>query len=179
MRPSSWVLLCGAALGYGIYESSFASAAPAPLSYIRPLPAFLVLLVLLNRQKAAYVAAGLAGMTADLLAAGPPGYVFVRWLLAVCVIDALSETVVTNRSLFAAAILVTAARLSDGILILMGMVFFDWVLRMPWDAGSLTAWLGSYFFDLVAVTAMFVVLTMFTRRFLVTVNAARPTTYEP
>ncbi len=179
MRPSSWALVCGTALAYGIYESAFAASVPAPFNYFKPLPAILVLMIMLNRYSAAYLTAALAGMAADLTAAGPSGNLFVRWLLMVCVIDFFSENLVTNRSLFGAVMLVSAATVADGFMVVFGGLVLERLLHVSWYSGDITAWIMSYVLDLVFVSISFVGLTMFTRRFLVTVSAARPAKYEP
>jgi len=134
---------------------------------------------MLNRPNGAYVAAALAGSAVDLLTAGPGSLAAVRWLLAVTAVDALSETVLTNRSLFSAVVLVTVCRGVDVAAASVVSLVGEFILKRSGMSLGIGAWLGAYVFDLVFTCLLFLAFTVFTRRFLVTVSVGRPTVYEP
>lgn len=170
MRKSSWVLLGAAALAGGIYEATFLGSAPFPFYYIRPVLPLCVMLFMLNRRSAAYVTAFLAGSVIDLLSATASGWVIGRWLIVLLVVDVLSERVTTNRSLYAAMALVVMARVLDRVLWqLLSWVSF-YIIRQPIPIDSWRSLVGILMVDMLITILVFVSVTFFTRRFVISVN---------
>jgi len=155
----------------GLYEGAFIGTAPFPLSVVRPVFPACIILILLNRHRAAYVTMAIAGATVDLLSPVDTGFLLARWLVALVCVDAIAETVMTNRSLYAALILVAVARILDSILVggtaFVGRYLFERnIMGLPWymTAETLVA-------DAVIAGLVFVAIALFTRRFLVAVKA--------
>ena len=169
MRLSSWFLVGGSALAAGLIESSFAGSAPFPLSYIRPLLPVVVLLILLNRPQAGFVAAGIAGVISDLLKTDSSAFAVARWLFIAFIADYIAEKVMTNRSLQAAWILTLVARFMDFLLLVFAYWISPIVLRRSIYIESWKDYLFISLFDLIIVTLLFVGFTIFTKRFLVSV----------
>lgn len=170
MRKSSWVILSAAAVLGGIYESSFLGSAPDILGYVKPILPVCVMLFLLNRKPGAYVAAVLSGVVIGSLSPLPSGWIMMRWLMVLLVIDALSEKVATNRSLYSAIALALTARLLDRILCQL----LEWVYPIlsgrnfafePWHRLP-----GILISDALIVALIFVGVTIFTKRFVIAVE---------
>ncbi|MBU2566964.1 hypothetical protein KKG46_05425 [Patescibacteria group bacterium] len=169
MRLSSWFLLSGSALAAGLIESSLAGSAPYPLSHVRPLLPGVVLLILLNRPQAGFVAAGIAGSISDLLKTDSSAFAIARWLMVAFMVDYVSEKVMTNRSLQAAWILTVIARLLDYILLLISYWISPIILQRTLYIETWKDFIVIAFFDLVIVTILFIGFTVFTKRFLISV----------
>ncbi|MDD2785762.1 MAG: hypothetical protein PHS79_02595 [Patescibacteria group bacterium] len=173
MRKSSWALLCVAAVIGGLYESSFLGSAPDMLDYIKPILPVCVMLFMLNRKSGAYIVAVLSGVVIDMLSPLPGGWTMMRWLVVLLFVDLLSEKITTNRSLYSAVALAVSARILDRVIsqlmswiypILSGqpLAFEPWA-RLP---GVLIA-------DALIVALIFVSVTIFTKRFVIAVEARR------
>jgi cell shape-determining protein MreD len=170
MRKSSWALLGVSAIAGGLYEAAFLPSAPFPFEYIRPVLPFCVMLFMLNRRPAAYVTAFLAGMTIDLLAAAGNGWVIIRWLIVLFVVDSLSERVTTNRSLYAALALVIMARLLDRALWQVIAWLSYYIVKQPIPVESWSNLLGILVVDAFITALIFVSITFFTKRFVISIN---------
>jgi len=177
MRKSSWAILAAASVAAGIYESAFLGSAPFPFYYLHPVLPCCVLFFLLNRRLAAYATAGLSGAVIDLMSAGSPGLVTVRWLCVMLMIDLLAEGVATNRSLYASMLLVGAARLADRVLWLMVTWSLHFLFRLDLAMESWTRFLGILGVDLALTALFFVAISLFTKRFVISVSQ-RHTRYE-
>jgi len=177
MRRSSWAILGAASVAAGIYESAFLGSAPFPFCYLHPVLPCCVLFFLLNRRAAAYATAGLSGAVMDLMSAGPPGLVTVRWLCIMLMIDLLAEGVATNRSLYASMLLVGAARLADRVLWLMAAWSLHFLFRLDPVLESWARFLGILSVDLILTATFFVLISLFTKRFVISVSPRR-TRYE-
>lgn len=170
MRPSSWVLLTCGALAGGIYESTFVAAAPFPVNIFRPVLPCLVMLVLLNRPRPAFIGAALAGACLDLLSATPAGFATARLLVVMLCVEYLAERIATNRSLFSAMALSFFAGLLNWFLIFCEAVLGNVVLSSriflePWSAYLMTA-----LADSVITAGLFLIFTLFTKRFLISIK---------
>ncbi|MDD5438413.1 MAG: hypothetical protein PHC70_04710 [Patescibacteria group bacterium] len=173
MRKSSWALLGVAALAGGLYEAAFVPAAPFPFYYIRPVLPICVMLFMLNRRSAAYATAVLSGLVLDLLSAAGDGWIIVRWLLVLLVVDALSESVTTNRSLYSALALVVLARVLDRVLWQTTSWLSFYVIKQPVPVESWKSLVGVLIVDAIITTLVFVSVTFFTKRFVISVNPRR------
>jgi len=156
----------------GLYEAAFVGTAPFPVSAIKPVFPACIIFILLNRHKAAYVTMAIGGTIVSLLSPVDTGFLLARWLIVLVCVDAIAERVMTNRSLYAALILVAFARILDSLLIdavsFMGHYLLERnIYGLPWSmiAETLVA-------DAAIVGLVFVVITLFTRRFLVSVKTA-------
>ncbi len=170
MRKSSWVLLGAAALAGGLYEAAFVSAAPFPFYYIRPVLPLCVMLFMLNRRPAAYLTAALAGIVLDLLLAAGDGWIMVRWLLVLLVVDTLSESVTTNRSLYSALALVVLARVLDRLVWQVTSWLSFYVIRQHVPVESWRSLIGVLVVDAIITALVFVSVTFFTKRFVISIN---------
>lgn len=171
MRASSWILLVGGAMAGGVYESTFAAAAPFPINVVRPVLPCLVMLALLNRPKPALVGAGIAGICIDLLSALPAGFATARLLIVMLCIEYLAERVATNRSLFSAIALGFAAGILNWLFILLESILDNilsrpFVFLEPWSTYLMSSLVNS-----MITAGLFLVFTLFTRRFLVSIKA--------
>ncbi|MFA6446928.1 MAG: hypothetical protein WCW31_01580 [Patescibacteria group bacterium] len=170
MRPSSWAMLVGGAMAGGIFESTFAAAAPFPANIIRPVLPCLVMLVLLTRSKPALFGAGIAGACLDLLSATPAGFATARLLIVMLCVEYLAEHVATNRSLFSAMALAFFAGILNWAFLLLeatlgNLVLSSHIFLEPWSTYLLIALAN------VAITAsLFLVFTLFTKRFLISIK---------
>lgn len=171
MRTSSWIGLGLAAVTAGFYESSLLSSAPFPLNIIKPIFPACIMMMLLNRPTAAYVGVAIAGLIADLLAPVPLGFAAARWLIVLVCADAISERVMTNRSMYAAAILVASARLLDAVLAEAGAFVSKHILERTVAAVAWPMLWQTVAADILMTGMVFLGVTVFTRRFLVSVRS--------
>jgi len=177
MRWTSWILLIITALAAGLYESVFAGSAPWPFFYIHPILPGALLLLLLNKQTPAYVFLAIGGMAVDLMSAVHSGFAVLRFLLVLILIDAVAETVITNKSLYAVLILMLIARLADFILFQLISKLSLIVLQNELSGESLIDVVYIVGFDIFLAGVMFVAFTLFTRRFLIPIPSV-PKKYD-
>lgn len=172
MNARSWMFVVAAAIVVGTFESTFVTLLPSPWREFRPVIDVMVLLIIIDRPRAALVYAALAGLIIDALGLGGGVFAFARFLLVALAIWALSESVITNRSVYASAALVIAARLIDRLWIWIAGVAGSGLFR--WEIGQepLSSLVITILWDLGTVSLAFVMLAFFTRRFLMAV--ARP-----
>lgn len=171
MRRSSWVIVILSAVLAGIYESGFIGSAPPIFVYIRPVVPICVLFLLLDKRPAAYAMAVISGFIIDLMSATSAGFVTGRWLLALLIVDLLASRVTTNRSLYASMALVVVARLLDRILWQILSWFGTYVLNGVYYLEPWYRLLGVFVFDVIFTTLVFISITLFTKRFVISVNA--------
>lgn len=172
MTSRSWLLIILAAIFTGLLEATFISLLPTPWREIRPIIEGAVLLIVLNKPRGALVFAGLSGFCLDLFSVGDGTLALVRLVLLTAAISALAHSWLTNRSIYATAALVVGARFLDRLWLWMSYLVgraFSWDIRLESTASFFTtlAW------DIGLVSLAFVALTIFTRRFLVTVRLNR------
>lgn len=169
MSPQRWVLLVLFAIGIGLVEATFVTLLPSPWREIRPVLEVSVLLVVVNKPKAALVFAGIAGLMLDVFRVDGPTFVFGRLIIVTSVVSLLAHALLTNRSVYATAALVIFARVFDrvlaGIHAFFGNIFLESGIRVD----SIRSFFTTVAWDIALLSACFVLLAMFTRRFLVTV----------
>lgn len=170
MKRRRWVLVGIAALGVGLLQASFFSILPTPWRELQPVLPFATILVVLHRPRAALVFAAIAGFAVDLFSPGASRFAYAEYLLIAAAVAFLSETVLTNRSVYAAAALAAVARglsrLWDVGVSAVSAVLFK--TAAPFEpAVSFLITLG---WDLAVVATLFFLLAHFTRRFLITVS---------
>lgn len=170
MRASSWAMLVAGSVAGGVLESTLLAALPLPLNLFKPVIPCLVMLVLLNRPKPALVSACIAGVCMDLLSATSAGFASARLLLILIIVDYLAERVATNRSLFSAIALAFLAGILNwlffSISAAIGRAFETQIFMEPWSY-----YLGSAILGSVMSAILFLVFTLFTKRFLISIKA--------
>lgn len=172
MNVRSWVFVAVASVVVGTFEATFVTLLPAPWREFRPIIDLTVLLIVIDRPRAALVFAALAGLILDAFGLGNGVFAFARFLLVASAVWALSESVITNRSVYASAALVVGARLINRLWIwiagLAGTGLFRWEIQQE----PLSSLVVTILWDLGTVSFVFMLLAFFTRRFLMSV--ARP-----
>jgi cell shape-determining protein MreD len=158
------VASAGLALGY--YEGSLLGSLPGYFIFFRPILPFLVFCFLLKRPQAAYISAGIAGLTVDLMSAMPSGFAVARWLIIAFVIDIIQEYAITNRSLYGSWLLVFAARFFEGLLLSIVYVVSNFVLGRWFMPEPAAVQVITGLADLFIITVLFVSVTLLTKRFL-------------
>jgi len=166
MRISSYAAVSVAALAAGLYEGSMVGSMPAVFAYIHPVLPVLIMFFLVKRPQAAYLTAGIAGLTVDLISAMPTGFTMARWLIAAFCIDLVSEHVITNRSLYGSWALVLIARLSEIALLGLTYVFFIFVLERELVLHDYRVYIYTVFIDMLMVSLLFLTTSLLTKRFL-------------
>jgi len=167
MRISSWIMVGAAGVVCGLYETSFAGSAPWPWMFVRLILPVAVMLLLLNRQSVAYVFLALSGITVDLISATNSDFAILRFMLVILIIDTLSELVTTNRSLYAAMILIAAARLINYFLLYLIYYLGGLLSISGLTYESFFQMIYALAFDLIITALLFIGFTLFTRRFLI------------
>ena len=114
------------------------------------------------------VFAAIAGFLLDLFSVGPTTFAFARLVVVVALVSLLSITVLTNRSMYATAVLVTAARCLDRLWILASSAIATVLFHVPVPVEPLQALGITLLWDVGIVSVCFIVVASFTRRFLVT-----------
>lgn len=171
MRKSSWAIVILSSVVAGIYESGFIGSAPPVFAFIRPIIPICVLFFLLNKRPAAYAMGAISGFIIDLMSATSAGFVTGRWLVSLLLVDLLASKVTTNRSLYASIALVVIARLLDRTLWQLLAWFGTYVLNGTYYLEPWSRLLGVFVFDMLFTTLVFVSITLFTKRFVISVNA--------
>jgi hypothetical protein len=166
MRSTSYAVISAVALGAGLYEGSIAGSLPEIFTYVHPVLPLLVIFFLVKRPQAAYLTAGIAGLTVDLISPIPTGFAMARWLVAAYCIDLVSEHVITNRSLYGAWALAIVARMAEMMILGLTYIFFIYILERSLIMQSYKIYLYSILLDLVIVSLMFLTTSLFTKRFL-------------
>jgi len=143
------------------------------LGYIKPILPVCVMLFMLNRKPGAYIVAVLSGVVIDMLSPLQSGWTMMRWFVVLLIVDLLSEKITTNRSLYSAVALALAARVMDRII----SQIMSWVYPIlsgqtlafePWHRLP-----GVLISDALIVALIFVGVTIFTKRFVIAVEARK------
>lgn len=169
MTLKSWIFVVAAAIFLGLAEATFISFLPFPWRSVRPILPLAVLLVILGKPKGALVYGALAGFVLDIFSPAAGVFSLGRFVLVISAVYALAETVLTNRSVYATAALVMFARLLDRLWVESAHFLGARLLHYDIRIESLSLFLATLFWDIVQVSAAFVFLVLFTRRFMVTV----------
>jgi hypothetical protein len=169
----SWILLLVASLLAALLEVSFFSFLPTPWREIRPVLQVIVLLVVLNSPRGAFVAAGVSGLLIDVFATDSGTFAFGRLIVVAFIATILSETVLTNRSLYATAGLALVARAMDRLLLFLTKEVAGRIFQLDIRLEPLSSFFKTIAWDIGLLAVVFIVLALFTRRFLVTVSRSR------
>ncbi|MBD3281543.1 hypothetical protein GF391_02240 [Candidatus Uhrbacteria bacterium] len=166
MRTGSYIAVSATAVTLGLYQTSLLGALPSWFVYIQPVLSIVVLFFLLKRPQAGYLLAGISGVVSDLISATPTGFSTARLLLTALVIDFAADFIITNRSVYGAAILIVIARLSEYLFLGVAYYFYIFILErelLLQDVATYAIILGM---DLVLITGLFLSTSIFTKRFL-------------
>lgn len=119
----------------------------------RPLLALVVVLLLASERSRTFAAALGGALLIDAYSIGAFNAALLRWIILVFILDFLARHLLTNRSLTAALAMTLAGRLLER--------FSSWIFGGGlYGLGWILLWDG------VAVTAGFLLLAFFTKRFL-------------
>jgi cell shape-determining protein MreD len=174
MRIRGWALVIVGAVVAGLLEATFLTLLPSPWRDIHPVIDGAVLFVILNRSKAGMVFGAVAGFLLDLFSVGPASFASARLLVVAAVISLLSITLLTNRSMYATAVLVVIARIVDRFWVWMFSLAAGVLFHAPIPMISFGSFAITLLWDVGIVSACFIVLAFFTRRFLITAPSMRP-----
>lgn len=168
MRISSWGLLGSVALCAGLYEVVLIGSLSGWLAWIRPALPGAAILFLLNRPQGAYILLATSGILADLFQATPSGFALVRLLVVALVMELVGTQIATNRSLYAAWLIVIAGW-GTNLLLLFGTRAGGWLLfglDLPMEPMETWGWiLGG---QILLVSILFIGFSFLTRRFYTT-----------
>ncbi|MEO5927295.1 MAG: hypothetical protein ABIO72_01200 [Patescibacteria group bacterium] len=170
MSLRGWIIVVLAAIVSALLEACFLPFLPAPWRDIRPILELAVLFVVLSSPRGALVFAGIAGILVDLFRVDAGTFAFGRYITVVVVMILLSQTVLTNRSVYATGALVIAARLVDRLWLSLVHFFGTSLFRLDIRVEPLLSFGTTILWDIGLMTAAFILLALFTRRFLVTIT---------
>lgn len=175
MRLRSWAVVAFGAVAVGLIEATLLTLLPSPWREIRPIIDICVILVVVSRSKAGLVFAGIAGFMIDLFSIGSGSFAFARLVVTVAVVALLSITVLTNRSVYATAVLVALARCIDRAWMWLASAVSATLFHADVQVEPLRSFGITLLWDVGIVSACFVALALFTKRFLMTAPfAPRP-----
>jgi hypothetical protein len=170
MTRRGWVLLVIAAVLTALYEASFMPFLPSPWHEVRPMIQVSVLLVVLNRTRGALVYAGIAGLLLDLFRVDAGTFALGRMIAVTMILLLLSETVLTNRSIYATGALVFAGRIADALWIWIAHAIGSGIFHLDIRIEPIQALGIVLLWDVGLLSLAFMALALFTRRFLVTIS---------
>ena len=165
-----WGIIGVAAVIAGLFEATFSTFLPTPWREIRPILDGAILLVVLNRPKYAFVFAAITGIILDVIPVEGSGFASARLIAIVALVMLLVQTVLTNRSVYATALLMVTARAADRVWLSVvsfllrfgsGPAMHLEPLRFAWIT---LAW------DIGLVSLGFISFAFFTRRFLMPIT---------
>jgi hypothetical protein len=170
MNSRRWILaaLCGIFLG--LIQATFLSLLPSPWREFQPVLATCVLLVVLNRSKHAILFSGVAGFVLHLFTVGGNSFAFIWLMVTTVIVTVISQSLLTNRSMYATAALTVFARIIFQSLAFIVLTISSFLFN--------TAYIIPSFRQLIVITAWdvalscfgFLAVAMLTRRFQVTIN---------
>ena len=159
---------------FGIYTSLWNGFELGWLNYLIPNLSFLVIFLLIKYDDLAYIYAGVVGIFIDLFTPSIHAPVFIRYLFLVLILHYLVDYVFTNKSLYAAIILVFLAQLLDlvlyYILTFLGSLVFE---QITFFTFSLEYIFFRLLFNVLLIVLLFIVFTVFSKVFLIRVNYYR------
>ncbi len=170
MTRRGWVFVILSACFAAVYEAAWMTFLPTPWRDIRPILQILVLLIVLNRPRGALVYAGIAGMLVDLFRVDAGAFSLGRFVVIAIILLALSETVLTNRSVYATTALMFAGRVIDAIWIWIVHAVGTRAFHLDIQMDSAVSLLLTLCWDIGLMSVAFMLIAVFTRRFLMTAS---------
>lgn len=171
MSISRWVLVIGGAIVAGIFELSFASFFQEPFRSIHPILDLVVLAVVLARPRHAMIFAVVAGLVLDLFPVDGSTASALRFLVITTIVMGISQTVLTNRSVYATGLLVIAARGMDILWLRVAGFISGQLFSRSLPSVSFVSLGWTLLWDIAIVSTMFVIVAVFTRRFMISAPA--------
>lgn len=168
MSWQKWVFVVIGALLAGLGEATFSTILPSPWRDIRPVLPVAVLFVVLGRPRAGMAWAALGGLMIDLYVIGPSPFSFARLMLTVSLVSLVSLSVLTNRSVYATAMLMALGRGAEWIVHRAASAVSSILFQAHMPIEPLGNLLLTVVWDVAIVTMAFIVIASFTKRFLVT-----------
>lgn len=166
MSFTKFAVVAGMGLAVGLYESVFNTFLGGWVAWFHPVLSLTVFFVVLERRNYALLFCVAAGLVMDAFVIDTPTLAVWRLLLAAAAMSAVSEKVLTNRSLYSAAALVLLGRAVD----------FSWLLAEEKllmlrgvQADLVPSWqeaLGVVAWDVVLTVGLFVFGMFVLRRYL-------------
>jgi hypothetical protein len=170
MSPRGWIVVVLSAIVAAFLEACFLPFLPAPWRDIRPILELAALFVVLSSPRGALVFAGIAGILVDLFRIDAGTFAFGRYIVVILLMILLSQTVLTNRSVYATGALVILARLADRVWLMLVQTIGTSLFRLDIRIEPFRSFLTTVAWDIGLMTVAFIALAFFTRRFLVTVS---------
>jgi len=113
MSLHKYALVALLGLGLGLYEAVTLTFLGGWWASLHPVLPLMVFLIVMERKNYALVCGACAGLAMDLFAVEFSGYALWRLLAIGLLLAFMAQTVLTNRSLYAAAALMAIGRLAD------------------------------------------------------------------
>ncbi|MFA5935366.1 MAG: hypothetical protein WC787_00705 [Patescibacteria group bacterium] len=173
MSTRGWIIVVISAFVAAMLEASFLPFLPSPWREIRPVLQIAVIFVVLNSPRGALVYAGIAGLLLDIFRLDSGTFAFGRLIAVTLLMILLSDTVLTNRSVYATVALSLVARFADRIWLWIVHAIGTNIFRMDIRIEPLTSLFLSIAWDIGLISLVFVLLAVFTRRFMVTAPRSR------
>jgi cell shape-determining protein MreD len=173
MTPRAWIIAVCSALFAALLEASFMPFLPPPWREIRPVMQLIVLLIIVNRPRGALAAAAIAGFVLDIFQVENGAFAFGRFILIAALLLLISESTLTNRSVYATAALILAARLFDRVWMVIASFLGGVLFRTDIRIESWTSFGTTLLWDIGLISVAFICLALFTRRFLITINRSK------
>lgn len=172
MSRRSWILVFLLAIIVGSFEATFVTLLPSPWREFHPVLNVAVILVIVNRARPALLYSAVAGLVLDTFSQDMGAFALARVLVITFTLWILSESVITNRSVYASIALVIVARLIDKIWILIAHLLGNGLFRWDIQQEPIGSALLTFGWDVAIVGLSFILIASFTRRFLMPVSRA-------
>ena len=153
---------------FGLFETSVSVFLPSPWSEIRPLLGIAILLVSLGKRNYAIIFGVVGGFVIDLFLMQDGLFAVGRMLVVVLLAALLSQTVLTNRSVYATTVLVIVARFIERLWVVVGNGLLVLLFHSSSHSLSLKSILYVMAWDIVFVSLLFLIIASFTKRLLMT-----------
>lgn len=176
MTKKRWAAVAASSIMIGMAQASFFSVLPTPWREFKPALPIAVIILMLNRPSASLAFAGITGAVIDLFAPGVSKFVTAEHLSIVIALAFISETVLTNRSVYVAAALAVLARVISEAWEFIATFVSHTLFYAPNIAISFQSFMISCAWDIAAVSALFFMAALFTRRMLIQIT--RSGTYD-
>lgn len=156
----------------GLWEVGISGFLPPFLSALKPVIPVMVLFIVASNRVRALTFVLTAAAILDAYTGFTFDFSFIRYALLVFVLDLVLSQFLTNRSVYATAMLAVMARLLDWITLWL----FSWIgfglNKSPYVWQLASNWPLTLLWDMGLTALTFLLIARFTRRFLVNVEAS-------
>ncbi len=159
-----WLMTITVGLMAGFWEVSVTPFMPSELAWYPLLPIAVLLLVSSKRARA-FAALAAGGMILDAYRWAQIDVATLRLVLVLLILDAVSNRLLTNRSVYASVVLVWIGRLIDWVGAYLLSLIGTWIdpTKYPWHLPVDAWWV--LILDAGSVALGFLLIAGFTRRF--------------